>query len=187
MADPVVPTDDAALDLIEESLRAALDDDGEIVGSEHTLHQLLEFWSGVDKGKRVLLHEFDNGTQVYEDPTPTLRHEDVIQALIVEVRNLRQTALDGGHVTFTIAPIDDGPIDYVGFAGKDRSVTPSMDLGRGGRPTPDWGLRRAVFDAAFGYVSGFRKRDILYYLATRSLSPRICEAVIAWENKRRQP
>lgn len=59
-----------------------------------------------------------------------------------------------------------------------------MELGRGCFRTPDYGIRRALWDAAFGYVSGFRKRDIIYYLLTRSLSPRIAARTIAAEQKR---
>lgn len=78
-----------------------------------------------------------------------------------------------------------GPvIQYVGFGGTIRSVTTDMKLGRGVWRTPEYGLRRAVWDAAHGYVSGFRIRDIAYYLVTRSFSERIAERVIAWEQSK---
>lgn len=47
-----------------------------------------------------------------------------------------------------------------------------LDLGWGiPRKRGAWGLRAALFDLAFGYVSGFPLRDILPF-ATRSLLPR---------------
>lgn len=64
--------------------------------------------------------------------------------------------------------------EYVGWGGKPESVIPNLKLGVGStRDLPGYGLRRAVWDAAFGYVSGFRKRAILYYLLTRSLNHRL--------------
>ncbi len=63
---------------------------------------------------------------------------------------------------------------YVGWGGTHRWVTVDLNLGLGThRGLPKNGLRRAVWDAAMGYVSGFRKRDILYYVLTRSLSHRV--------------
>lgn len=60
---------------------------------------------------------------------------------------------------------------YVGWGGKTATVITDMSMGRGStRGLPQYGLRRAVWDAAYGYVSGFRKRAILYYLITRSLN-----------------
>jgi hypothetical protein len=48
---------------------------------------------------------------------------------------------------------------------------PLMDLGHGiPRPMRDHGARRAVFDLAFGYVSGFPVRDVLAF-SFRSLFP----------------
>lgn len=46
------------------------------------------------------------------------------------------------------------------------------DLGYGipRNPRTSWGLRRAVFDLAFGYVSGFPMWDIIVF-STRSLFP----------------
>lgn len=50
-------------------------------------------------------------------------------------------------------------------------VGPLIELGQGiPRPMRDHGLRRAIFDLAFGYVSGFPLRDILPF-AFRSLFP----------------
>ncbi|WP_337004085.1 MULTISPECIES: hypothetical protein [unclassified Microbacterium] len=82
------------------------------------------------------------------------------------------------------APLNPEEIDHVGWGGVTRTITATVPLGLGVARTPDYGIRRAVWDAAFGYVSGFRKRDIAYYLLTRSLSARVAEAVIRWEAKR---
>lgn len=68
------------------------------------------------------------------------------------------------------------PTGYVGWWGRDEWVMPNLSLGLGStRGLPQFGLRRAVWDAAFGYVSGFRKRAILYYLLTRSLNRRLSQ------------
>jgi hypothetical protein len=57
-----------------------------------------------------------------------------------------------------------------------------MDLGRGSsrgvRKT--YGIRRAVWDFAFGYVSGIPLRSIAYYLATRSFNRHVAR----WAMKR---
>lgn len=46
------------------------------------------------------------------------------------------------------------------------------DLGYGipRNPSTEWGIRRALFDLAFGYVSGFPIRDVLAF-SLRSLLP----------------
>jgi len=64
------------------------------------------------------------------------------------------------------------PIDYLSWHGVTKTLpSTDMDMGRGSfRNLPQYGLRRAIWDAAFGYVSGFPKRDIVYYILTRSLS-----------------
>lgn len=51
-------------------------------------------------------------------------------------------------------------------------VGPLDDLGYGipRNPGASWGLRRAVFDLAYGYVSGFPVGDVLAF-AIRSLFP----------------
>lgn len=67
----------------------------------------------------------------------------------------------------------DEVIDYVGWGGTTRQVVTDCELGRGVRRAPAYGLRRAVYDAAFGWVSGFRLRDIAYFILTRSLSERV--------------
>lgn len=69
-------------------------------------------------------------------------------------------------------------VTYIGLGGTWRAVHTEMELGRGVWRTPMYGLRRAIWDAAFGYVSGFRKRDILYFVLTRSLSRRFAAWVI---------
>lgn len=75
-------------------------------------------------------------------------------------------------------------VDHIGIFGKTRTIRADVELGYGTWRTPDYGIRRAIWDAAFGYVSGFRKRDIAYYVITRSLSRSFCEAVMAWERRR---
>lgn len=77
------------------------------------------------------------------------------------------------EITYLDGPFDPTEVQHIGWGGKLRTVTANMDMGVGVFRTPPYGLRRAIWDAAFGYVSGFRKRDILYYILTRSLSERV--------------
>jgi len=65
-------------------------------------------------------------------------------------------------------------LQYIGFGGKTRTVDADFDLGWGGgkRFPKKPGLRTALWDFCHGYVSGFRIRDILYFIATRSLTDR---------------
>lgn len=65
-------------------------------------------------------------------------------------------------------------IAHVGWGGKTITVESDLNMGRGSfRNVPAYGLRKAIWDAAFGYISGFSIRSITYYVLTRSLSPRI--------------
>lgn len=65
-------------------------------------------------------------------------------------------------------------MQYIGWGGKTRYGVADIELGQGiSRGLPDYGPRRMLWDAAFGYVNGFGKRDILYYILTRSMNPRI--------------
>ena len=51
---------------------------------------------------------------------------------------------------------------------------PLDDLGYGipRNPRKTWGIRRALFDLAFGYVSGFPILDVLAFAARSLLPPR---------------
>lgn len=65
-------------------------------------------------------------------------------------------------------------MQYLGWGGTTKHVTVDLDLGMGThRGIPTYGLRRVVWAAAMGYVSGFDKRDILYFILTRCLSRRL--------------
>lgn len=77
------------------------------------------------------------------------------------------------QIVYLDGPFDPTEIQHIGWGGKTRTVTADMDMGVGVFRTPPYGLRRAIWDASFGYVSGFRKRDIIYYVLTRSLSKRV--------------
>lgn len=173
-----IPIDESALDLIDEALNACIGDDGEIVGAEYTLPRLLDFWAGHEPNADTLIGHTADGTPIYENTSPSFHKDDLIRALVTEVRELRAEPTILGAV-----PVE-GDITYVGLGGKLRSVAPSMELGQGGREAPEVGIRRAIWDMAYGYVSGFRLRDIAYYVLTRSLSLRIADRVIAWEQKR---
>lgn len=71
---------------------------------------------------------------------------------------------------------------YVGAGGTIREIATPFDLGYGVmRASKRYGIRRAVWDIAYGYVSGFRKRDIAYFVLTRSLSGRVSRRVMQRE------
>ncbi len=92
---------------------------------------------------------------------------------------LRRLADAIPHATTTATT---SPITFVGWGGKIESVTDDFDMGRGHyRNIPAYGIRRAFWDAACGYVNGFPKRAILYYVLTRSLNPVVCRAVLRRE------
>jgi hypothetical protein len=64
-------------------------------------------------------------------------------------------------------------ITYVGWGGHLAHVTADQPLGHGSRRGyPNYGIRRAAWDACFGFVNGFGIRAIAYYTITRSLNER---------------
>ncbi|WP_449408026.1 hypothetical protein [Microbacterium maritypicum] len=75
-------------------------------------------------------------------------------------------------------------MSHVGIGGRVRVIATDFDLGVGRwRCRQEYGLRRSIWDAAYGYVSGFRKRDIAYYLLTRSLSSTLHRTTIRIETR----
>lgn len=68
-----------------------------------------------------------------------------------------------------------GSTGYIGWGGKYLWVQADQPLGNGSmRGFPEYGIRRAGWDACFGFVNGFRLSAIAYYVVTRSLSKRFC-------------
>jgi len=64
---------------------------------------------------------------------------------------------------------------YVGWGGRALWVQADQPLGYGSaRGFPEYGIRRAIWDACFGFVNGFRLSAIVYYVLTRSLNRRVC-------------
>ena len=93
---PPFPVDDVTLLAVEHALDTTLsyNDDGELVnvGSDYSMSQLLDMLSGVDPSKWQPAHDDDG----YEIPDaveytggPIYHTNDVIRALIAEVRRLR--------------------------------------------------------------------------------------------------
>lgn len=82
------PVDDLTLSALEHALDAAyeVDDEGThtVVGAEFNLTQLLDFLSGYDPADTASLHG-----NVSEHTQPLYTRDDVIRALIAEVRRLR--------------------------------------------------------------------------------------------------
>jgi hypothetical protein len=80
-------------------------------------------------------------------------------------------------------------INHIGWGGKITYVADDFDMGRGAyRNVPAFGIRRAIWDAAYGWVNGFRLSSIVYYVCTRSLSQNVMrwalrrEGVPNWES-----
>lgn len=66
-------------------------------------------------------------------------------------------------------------MSWLGAGGATRTAPAVLDLGwttGANFPRRKYGIRRALWDIAFGYVSGFPLRDIAYFVRTRSLSGR---------------
>ncbi len=86
-----VPVDDMSLGLMFEAMNTAYDcdEDGNhvLVGGTITMNQLLNFWSGYNKSK-----ELDEGDNMSYYPHPVLMRDDIIRALIEEIRTLRAAA-----------------------------------------------------------------------------------------------
>lgn len=76
-------------------------------------------------------------------------------------------------VVRAVTDFDPDVVTHVAWGGGTAAVRTDMDLGRGVFAKTEYGIRRAVWDIAFGIVSGFRARDIAYYVLTRSLHPSI--------------
>lgn len=66
------------------------------------------------------------------------------------------------------------PVPWIKWGGGRDSAPAVVDLGYGIRPFPEgYGLRKALWDAAYGYINGFPITAIAYYTLTRSLHWRI--------------
>ena len=83
-----VPVDEASLALIEDALNAGFECDEEgnhaLVGAEFSINQLLMFWSGYDNSRLIQIDE-----RWSEYPDPVLTRDDIIRALINEIRRIR--------------------------------------------------------------------------------------------------
>jgi hypothetical protein len=88
---PDFPVDDVMLDLLEHALGGLyeVDDDfgTRLVGADYSLPQLLDFLSGYDPEQVVPL---GGGIEEYVGG-PLYTRDDIIRALIAEVRRLRGT------------------------------------------------------------------------------------------------
>lgn len=99
MPDPVIPVDDEALNAIEHTFGGALVgelDDIELVGADYSLPQLLDFWAGYEESQEPPIGWATwqgRDVEVYDETNspPTFRRDDLIQALITEIRRLRKS------------------------------------------------------------------------------------------------
>lgn len=104
MSLPPVPLDDVALAQLEHALGASLTFDAEdgsqldeprVIRAEYTLNTLLEFWSGTRDDPDGVVRQVGDYTgpvPIYYDPRPQYSPQDVMLALINEVRRLRGEA-----------------------------------------------------------------------------------------------
>ena len=96
MSAPSFPVDDITLDALEHALAGAytIDEDGQVIvtGADMSVTALLDFLSGYDPTKAVpLLNEYDQPVPDWtEYPDPIYHRDDVLRALIAEVRRLRK-------------------------------------------------------------------------------------------------
>jgi hypothetical protein len=90
---PPFPVDDVTLATIEHALGGAWDVDEEgnhtLVGAEFTFDRVLDFMAGIDVNDRSQVEQIDD-SNVYIDHRPHYHPNDVIRALIAEVRRLRE-------------------------------------------------------------------------------------------------
>ena len=102
---PPFPVDEATLSNVMHSLEGvyAVDEEGNhnLVGSEFSFSQLLDFLSGYDPNEAILIQEGTDvgggaslveqigGAAIYHYPHETYHHTDVIRALIQEIERLR--------------------------------------------------------------------------------------------------
>lgn len=76
-------------------------------------------------------------------------------------------------------------MNYVAWGGKTASIPAPFELGIAAAPPAQrYGPRRALWDAAYGYVNGFPASAIAYYLLTRSISRRVWVWAFHWEQRR---
>jgi hypothetical protein len=101
---PPLSLDDTMLDQIEHALGTCYKEFGspELVGGDFTLSQLLDFYSGYDDSKSVLIGHGDpvglgiGDAPIYEYPDACYSQTDLIAALVAEVRKLRAETPLGG-------------------------------------------------------------------------------------------
>lgn len=87
---PPFPVSDDVLDAVEHALGAVIDESGTLTGAEFSLHDLLDFYAGVDPANVTLVDATGLfGLPVYESHDVHYHAHDVIRALIGEVRRLR--------------------------------------------------------------------------------------------------
>lgn len=95
MSLPDFPIDESALSNIEHALGGAYEVDEEgnhtLVGADFTLHQLLDFYSGYDERLEEPVDEWQEYREVpiMTYPEPVYHVNDVVRALIKEIRRLR--------------------------------------------------------------------------------------------------
>lgn len=84
--------------------------------------------------------------------------------------------------------VDRSQVPYIEPGGQVGRLRSTGDLGITASPRiamRTYGPRQAVWDIAFGYVSGFPAGAIAYFVLTRSLSERLSRWAIRREGARR--
>lgn len=97
---PPFPVDDATLAAVEHALGASLTFDEDdvlmerprVIGADFTLSTLLDFLAGVRDDPHGMMELIREDPEVWYDPRPHYSLQDVIGALISEIRMLRAKA-----------------------------------------------------------------------------------------------
>lgn len=148
----------------------------------------LPFAKALMKGRALPKVEAEFGDMLCpDDPLhdPDFRERRWVGDTVAQIGLFIETVA-GPNDTHTMPWSDD--MGYIGWGGRFKRGSRGWNLGwslDSNRGTTPHGIRRVIWDAAYGYVNGFPKRDILYYVLTRSISKRLWTRVEKWESKRR--
>lgn len=88
---PPFPTDDVTLALPDHACRGAISDEGDVVGADMTMPQLLDFLSGPSEVDVIRTEDcYDMPPTIEVRREPAYSETDVIRALIAHIRTLQK-------------------------------------------------------------------------------------------------
>ena len=126
-----------------------------------------------------MIYEDENGNRYAFRDLAREKQEEIRRMVKENTPKLTQREAERAAADISFSLMDHpvvGTQTYVAWGERTAEVTGKMkclgfDYGRAAR-LPRRGLRRAVYDFCFGYVSGFPVKDIIWYIFTRPLNPR---------------